>query len=187
MMADGSLLGSGGETWGPVSPDNVHETGVWAPCTAWIPRRGGRGRASQANSKKDLVTGRIQGFRALHSLEEQSPDVIISAGSSDDEVVLARALLGSGLRVKAIGLAAAAMQKLSHALGTHAEGFLGPSQWEPRPAYFPDFGPGPAEARRVHLFRSVALPAGFPIKALGRGGHGFGVARQCSRNRCFAR
>jgi hypothetical protein len=27
-MADGSLLRSGGETWGPVSPDNVHETGV---------------------------------------------------------------------------------------------------------------------------------------------------------------
>jgi hypothetical protein len=29
MMADGSLLRSGGETWGPVSPDNVQETGVW--------------------------------------------------------------------------------------------------------------------------------------------------------------
>jgi hypothetical protein len=31
MMADGSLLRSGGETWGPVSPDNVHETGVSPP------------------------------------------------------------------------------------------------------------------------------------------------------------
>jgi hypothetical protein len=29
MMADRSLLRSGSETWGPVSPDNVHETGVW--------------------------------------------------------------------------------------------------------------------------------------------------------------
>jgi hypothetical protein len=28
MMADGSLLRSEGETWGPVSPDNVHERGV---------------------------------------------------------------------------------------------------------------------------------------------------------------
>ncbi len=27
-MDDGSLLRSGSETWGPVSPDNVHETGV---------------------------------------------------------------------------------------------------------------------------------------------------------------
>jgi hypothetical protein len=30
MMADGSHLRSGGETWGPVSPDNDHETGVWS-------------------------------------------------------------------------------------------------------------------------------------------------------------
>jgi len=28
MMAEGSLLLSGGETWGPVSPHNVQETGV---------------------------------------------------------------------------------------------------------------------------------------------------------------
>jgi len=28
MMADGSQLRSRGETWGPVSPDNVHKTGV---------------------------------------------------------------------------------------------------------------------------------------------------------------
>jgi hypothetical protein len=28
MMGDGFLMRSGGETWGPVSPDNVQETGV---------------------------------------------------------------------------------------------------------------------------------------------------------------
>jgi hypothetical protein len=66
-FGDAFLPPSGGETWGPVSPDNVHETGVWAPCTAWIRRRGGRGRASRANSKKDLVTGRIQAFHALQA------------------------------------------------------------------------------------------------------------------------
>jgi branched-chain amino acid transport system substrate-binding protein len=82
----------------------------------------------------------------MASLERQSPDLVISAGSFDDEVVLARALLGSGLRPKAVGLAAAAMQEFPQALGTSAEGFLGPSQWEPRLAYVPDFGPGPDEA-----------------------------------------
>jgi hypothetical protein len=30
MMANGSLLRSGGETWGPVSPHNVHENGLCA-------------------------------------------------------------------------------------------------------------------------------------------------------------
>ena len=61
----------------------------------------------------------------MASLERQRPDVVISAGSFDDEVVLARALLASGLRLKAVCLAAAAMQEFPHALGTHAEGFFG--------------------------------------------------------------
>ena len=62
----------------------------------------------------------------MASLERQSPDLVISAGSFDDEVVLARALLESGLRPKAVGLAAAAMQEFPQALGLGAEGFLGP-------------------------------------------------------------
>jgi hypothetical protein len=47
MMTNGSLLRSGGETWGPVSPDNVHETGVsprWTVSGSW-PR--GRSRSSE--------------------------------------------------------------------------------------------------------------------------------------------
>jgi len=40
--------------------------------TVWIPHRGRRGGAGRANSKKDLVTGPIQGSCALHDavLEE---------------------------------------------------------------------------------------------------------------------
>jgi len=38
------------------------------------------------------------------------------------------------------------MQEFPNALDTNAEGFLGPSQWEQRLAYDPDFGPGPDEA-----------------------------------------
>lgn len=82
----------------------------------------------------------------MASLERRSPDLVISAGSFDDEVVLARALFESGIRPKAVCLAAAAMQEFPRALGTCAEGFLGPSQWEPSLAYVPDFGPGPDEA-----------------------------------------
>jgi hypothetical protein len=43
MMADGSLLRSGGETWGPVWPDNVQKTGVspggQSGSPSWPPRR----------------------------------------------------------------------------------------------------------------------------------------------------
>ena len=61
MMADGSLLRSGGETWGPVSPENVHETRCLARWAVWISPRGRRGRAGPPNWKKDLVTGPIRG------------------------------------------------------------------------------------------------------------------------------
>ena len=60
MMSDGSLLRSGGETWGPVSPDNVHETGVSL-------HRGRQGGAVRANAKKDLVKLAIRGFCALQA------------------------------------------------------------------------------------------------------------------------
>ncbi|MGQ0669112.1 MAG: amino acid ABC transporter substrate-binding protein [Actinomycetota bacterium] len=96
----------------------------------------------------------------LASLQRHRPDLVISAGSFDDEVVLARALLESGLRPKAIGLAAAALQEFPQALGTSAEGFLGPSQWEPRLAYAPDFGPGPDEA--TEGIRAQGAPPDYP-------------------------
>ncbi len=100
--------------------------------------------ASDAMFVTDVVTYSSLGSdlsSVMASLQRQSPDLVISAGSFEDEVVLARALVGSGLRAKTIGLAAAAMQEFPQALGTHAEGFLGPSQWEPSLAYVPDFGP----------------------------------------------
>jgi branched-chain amino acid transport system substrate-binding protein len=96
----------------------------------------------------------------MASLERQRPDVVISAGSFDDEVVLARALLESGLRPKAVGLAAAAMQEFPQALGLGAEGFLGPSQWEPSLAYVPDFGPSPDEA--TDGIRAQGAPPDYP-------------------------
>jgi len=97
----------------------------------------------------------------MASLQRQSPDLVISAGSFDDEVLLARALLESVLRPKAVGLTAAALQEFANALGIHAEGFLGPSQWEPRLAYVPDLGPGPVEAAkgiRPRAFRPTTRP-----------------------------
>jgi branched-chain amino acid transport system substrate-binding protein len=90
----------------------------------------------------------------------QAATVVISAGSFDDEVLLARALVESGLRARAVGLAAAAMQEFPQALGTHAEGFLGPSQWEPSLAYVPDFGPGPDEA--TEGIRAQGAPPDYP-------------------------
>lgn len=52
------------------------------------------------------------------------------------------------------------MQEFPHALGTHARGSLGPSQWEPRLAYVPDFGPGPDEA--TEGIRAQGAPPDYP-------------------------
>jgi len=119
--------------------------------------------ASDAIFVTDVITYSPLGSdlpSVIASLDRQRPDVVISAGSFDDEVVLARALLESGLPVKAVGLAAAAMQEFPQALGTHAEGFLGPSQWEPRLAYVADFGPGPDEATQG--IRAQGAPPDYP-------------------------
>jgi len=84
--------------------------------------------ASDAMFVTDVVTysslaDELPGVMAR--LKRQRPDVLISAGSFDDEVLLARALVESRASAKAIGLAAAAMQEFPHALGTHAQGLPG--------------------------------------------------------------
>jgi hypothetical protein len=59
VMTDGSLLRSGGETCGPVWPDNVQETGVWPVGQCGFPVVAARGGPGRANSKKELVTDPI--------------------------------------------------------------------------------------------------------------------------------
>jgi hypothetical protein len=76
-MADVSLLRSGGETWGPVSPDNVQETGV-SPVDgldlAWWPRR--RSRSSELEegpghrpNPRFLCPSGIYGWEPARSLD----------------------------------------------------------------------------------------------------------------------
>jgi hypothetical protein len=61
MMADGSLLRSGGETWEPVSPDNVRETGV-SLRTVPIPHLGRGGAAGRATRRKTWSRARSEVF-----------------------------------------------------------------------------------------------------------------------------
>ena len=56
----------GGETWGSVWPDNVHETGVSPSGQSRSPIMAAE-PTGRANSKKDLVTGPIRDFCALHA------------------------------------------------------------------------------------------------------------------------
>jgi hypothetical protein len=60
---------------------------------------------------------------------------------------------------KAVGLTAAAMQEFANVLGIHAE-VLGPSQWEPRLACVPDFGPRLDEV--TEGIRAQGAPPDYP-------------------------
>jgi hypothetical protein len=67
VIADGSLLRSGGETWGPVSPDNVEKTGD-SP-----------GPSQETRFTKSLVTGSIRVFvpqRLAHARLGGGPPVL---------------------------------------------------------------------------------------------------------------
>ena len=72
------------------------------------------------------------------------PDLILGAGTTETELEFARSLREAGLKT-AIALVAAPIELFGETLGTDAEGFIGPSQWEPGVAYRPDFGPTSAE------------------------------------------
>jgi hypothetical protein len=61
LMADGSLLRSGGESWAPASPDNVRETGVSAGGQLGIPRSR-RARQVERTRRKTWSRGPIRGL-----------------------------------------------------------------------------------------------------------------------------
>jgi hypothetical protein len=62
MMADGSLLRSRGETWGPVSPENVQETGVSPGGRSGSDIVAAEAEQVERTTKKDLVTLRSEVF-----------------------------------------------------------------------------------------------------------------------------
>jgi branched-chain amino acid transport system substrate-binding protein len=79
----------------------------------------------------------------LKQLKEDNPDIILSAGRAEDDLILAKQILEHKVSAKAIGLVVAGIKHFKEQLGKDVEGFLGPSQWEPRIKIKPDFGPTP--------------------------------------------
>jgi hypothetical protein len=67
-------------------------------------------------------------------------DVLLSAGSFDDDVVIAG--LARQRRWRAIGLVAAGVEELHHAIGEQVEGIYGPCQWLHETGVEPADGPG---------------------------------------------
>jgi branched-chain amino acid transport system substrate-binding protein len=95
------------------------------------------------------------GFASLVSrISASQPDVILGAGRTEDDLLLARQLRAQRVGARVMGLVAAPIQLFGQNLGKDAHGFFGPSQWEQSVRGQPDVGPTSAEfvARFRHRF-----------------------------------
>lgn len=83
----------------------------------------------------------------VDSVQETDPDLVLTAGSFEDDVRFVRELLSrdSPPKTNAIGAVAAGISAFSERLGGIANSVFGPSQWEPVPGVCPEYGPSSAD------------------------------------------
>lgn len=86
----------------------------------------------------------------LQSLQVQKepPEVLLGVGRIEDDLRLAVQLADIRLPLKLVGLIVTPLQQLQTTLGDAANGFSGPSQWEPGAVAQPHDGPSTAEVLR---------------------------------------
>ena len=77
----------------------------------------------------------------VDEIKSAGPDVVVIVGRVENDLRLARQLADSGLNAGAVVAVAAGIQGFKENLGSLADRFVGPSQWEPEAQYTPDFGP----------------------------------------------
>ncbi|UPM45188.1 amino acid ABC transporter substrate-binding protein [Halocatena salina] len=91
----------------------------------------------------------------VDSIQNETPDLVLAAGSFKDDVRFVRAVETGGCRVKAIGVVAAGISAFGEQLDETANGVFGPSQWELVLGESPDYGPSPADV--VELFEDASV------------------------------
>ena len=84
----------------------------------------------------------ISDFRpVLEDLESSLPDVLLGVGRIRNDLLLARQLAESNLRIKAVAVVATPIGQFVEEMGDLADGFIGPSQWEASGSYPNSYGP----------------------------------------------
>ena len=81
----------------------------------------------------------------LDQLKDAGPDVTVIVGRVRNDLRLARQLADSGMSGGAVVAVAAGIQEFQDELGSLADRFMGPSQWEPEARHKPDFGPAASQ------------------------------------------
>jgi len=70
---------------------------------------------------------------------------LVSAGSFADDVALMSGVVRADLNIPILACVGAGVQGFADTLGEHAEGIVGPSQWEPDAGFMPELGPRPQQ------------------------------------------
>ena len=100
----------------------------------------------------------------LQSLQAEPPEMLLGVGRIEDDLRLAAQLTGVDLPLKAAGLIVSPLQHFYATLGEAANGFIGPSQWEPGVVTQPDYGPSTAEVlRRFQRYATADVDIDYPM------------------------
>jgi branched-chain amino acid transport system substrate-binding protein len=104
----------------------------------------------------------IGDFRPLLGrIQDDPPDIFLSVGRVEDDILLGRQLRELKPRIKAAGLVVAAISRFKAELHEKADGFFAPSQWEPQVRYTVDCGLS-EEAFVTHYLKSATVPIDYP-------------------------
>jgi branched-chain amino acid transport system substrate-binding protein len=79
------------------------------------------------------------------ALARNRVNALVSAGDYAHDVAVMRAVASSTLNIPVLACVAAGVERFREELGEHAEGIVGPSQWEEHAEIEPDLGPTPRE------------------------------------------
>jgi branched-chain amino acid transport system substrate-binding protein len=127
-----------------------------AGALAWIKREGFTLTVHQS------YRSGIEDFRPLlGQIKDDPPDVFLSVGRVEDDILLGRQLRELKPRLKAAGLVVAAISRFKAALREQADGFFAPSQWEPQVRYAVDVGLSEDEFVS-HYLKSATVPIDYP-------------------------
>ncbi len=123
---------------------------------AWIKREGFSLTVHQS------YRSGTEDFRPLLAqIKDDPPDVFLSVGRVEDDILLGRQLRELKPRLKAAGLVVAAISRFKAALRERADGFFAPSQWEPQVRYAVEFGPSEEEFVS-HYLKSATVSIDYP-------------------------
>jgi branched-chain amino acid transport system substrate-binding protein len=97
----------------------------------------------------------------LDQVEQARPDILLGIGRIQNDLLLSRQIVQRRLSLGAVAVVAAPIQQFQNVLGADAEGFIGPSQWEPSGSYPHDYGPSAQQV--LESLRRSNCPLDYPM------------------------